>query len=171
MIDTHILNTTKPVISSDIVFAWIASWANNSYKLSHPEMNMLAKKVIKLVVQRKMPDFHDEIKDVNAVCNYGDLNVMCQVNKRLNIITLNHPCGSEDEKLELCKNLMSMYDYRTTGKPLVAVYYAHEKESKEFIAKVKDLDWGVITKSEIMAFLSVNKEVIMDNIFDVIFDD
>jgi hypothetical protein len=165
------LNPLQPLIQVDVAYIWMISWSNEKYKFSHPEIHNSAKNIVNYLIKQRVPDYDKPINFVKTVCNYGNVNVMAQINDDLNIITFNKANYTEDEKINMLRNLIELYSKANTGKELVPIYYSRARESKSFLTKIQKIGWLITNKKLVIELIKNHKEIVFQQAVDLLFDE
>lgn len=140
-------------LSQDAFIAWLLSYANPEYatdKLLH----QCGQHFVKALIQKQLPEFDEDIKQVEVKVQYNHIDVFAVINEKYIIVLEDKIHASQhSEQLSLYKEFAEEFCKKNSIEQIICIYLKTGAQSQTSLREVLNDGFDVFNRQEFLSVL------------------
>jgi hypothetical protein len=153
-------------LSQDAFLTWLLLWANPELSTINKNLHSTAVRFVESLIKLKYKDFDEEIETIIAKRQRDNIDIWALVNTKYLIIIEDKTFSKEhNNQLEIYKKKVQNWkEVKNSSCQIIAVYLKTGNESERDLSIIKQKEYAVFGRTELLNVLS-NGENVKNDIF------
>jgi len=154
-------------LSQDAFFAWLARWADDSFKNEDGNLNKLAKDFVRFLINKQFEDFSDEIISVKTGRKkyLKNIDVWIVVNEKY-LIVIEDKTGSQEHNNQLQRYKEMVGKTASQAEQIVLIYIKTGNDCQKVKNDVENKGYAYVSRQDLLEIYKSNEQTGNDIVSD-----
>ncbi|MDM1137830.1 PD-(D/E)XK nuclease family protein [Empedobacter sp. ULE_I145] len=161
----NIFNIATKELHQDAFITWLIQYADNECKILDNNLNNCAKEFIIQLIQKKYPEFNEDIENVFAGRQRNNIDVWAEINNKYFIIIEDKTnTAQHSDQLSRYKKIAEKYTKDKNYKEPICIYLKTGNESENSLRSIINQGYHIYNRQDFLYLLNSHQEI-NNNIF------
>jgi len=154
-------------LSQDAFFAWLARWADDSFKNEDGNLNKLAKDFVRFLINKQFGEFNDEIISVKTGRKkyLKNIDVWIVVNEKY-LIIIEDKTGSQEHNNQLQRYKEMVGKTASQAEQIVLIYIKTGNDCQKVKNDVENKGYAYVSRQDLLEIYKSNEQTGNDIVSD-----